>query len=108
MSNRRVLIVLSLLWLFLQQIAAAQNPWREKLEQRTSFKPTETPLRDMVEFFSDRFDMNIQVDQAAFRKRRNGTADDLPVQLGQANDVRLGTVLDLLVRQVDATYVCEK
>jgi ferric-dicitrate binding protein FerR (iron transport regulator)/tetratricopeptide (TPR) repeat protein len=66
----------------------------------------ETPLRDALEFLSDRFDLTIVIDSQAFKRSLNGAAvEDLPVELRQLKRVSLHAVLNLLLSFIpEATY----
>ena len=64
-----------------------------------------TPLKDAVEFFSDRFDVTILVDIVAFKAEGVENVEELPVGLPRMAQASLSTILRLLTGQVNATYL---
>ena len=63
------------------------------------------PLKDALEFLSDRLDVTILVDEAAFKLESIDNVEDLPVHLPRMSNVHLQTVLQLLSDQVNGTYL---
>jgi hypothetical protein len=64
-----------------------------------------TPFKDALEFVSDRYDMTILIDDAAFKKHlKMNDVGDNPVHLPRLEGVRLGLVMALLAKQVKGTY----
>jgi hypothetical protein len=94
---------------FLVSRASAQNA---HLEQRLDKPVTldkgidrKTPLKDALEFLSDRYDISIRIDSAAFKGRlKLDEVGNAPVHLPRISGVRLGLVLTLLAKQVDGSY----
>ena len=64
-----------------------------------------TPLKDALEFFSDRYKITILVNTQAFKADQVEGVEDLPVKLPKLNGVSLGTVLRLLAREVNGAYI---
>jgi len=64
-----------------------------------------TPLRDAMEFLSDRYNVTILIDNAAFKLESIDNVEDLPVHLPRISNVRLQTVLQLLSNQVNGSYL---
>jgi hypothetical protein len=65
-----------------------------------------TPLKDSLEFLSDRYDFTILIDTEAFQAEGlKDPPENFPVQLPRMKGVRLGTVLRLLLDQAKATYL---
>ena len=62
-----------------------------------------TPLKDALEFFSDRYDLTILIDQAAFQKKKVEKVLDHPVWLPKLRGVRLELLLHLTASQFDGT-----
>jgi hypothetical protein len=63
-----------------------------------------TPLREALEFISDRYDTTIVVDAHAFKAENMDPIEDVHVHLPRMIGVKLHTILGLLLAQVDATY----
>src|SRR5262249_6537692 len=55
-----------------------------------------TPLKEALEFLSDKFDVTILVNSPAFKQEGTDAVEDLPVRLPRMTGVSLGTVLRLL------------
>src|SRR5262249_19634555 len=75
---------------------------KEKLSRPVTLeKPIEanTPLKDALDFISDRYDVTIIVDTQAFKAESVDAVEDLPVKLPRMVGVSLGTVLRLLTAQ---------
>src|SRR5262249_25162881 len=64
-----------------------------------------TPLRDVIEFLSDRYDLTILVDKMAFRAAGMEAVDELRIELPRMRGVQLGTVLRMLTDQLSGTYI---
>jgi hypothetical protein len=63
------------------------------------------PLKDVLEFLSDRYDVAIILDYSAFQKAdKEVIIDDAPVFLPVQKGVKLGEVLKSLLKQVGADY----
>jgi hypothetical protein len=94
---------------FLVNRGSAQNA---HLEQRLDKPVTldkgidrKTPLKDALEFLSDRYDIAIRIDSAAFKERlKLDDVGNAPVHLPRISGVRLGLVLTLLAKQVNGSY----
>src|SRR5258707_419359 len=80
----------------------------EKLDKPISIDDriaAKTPLKDVLEFLSDRFDMTIRIDSAGFKKQlRIDDIDNAPVHLPRLSRMRLGLVLALLAKQASGSY----
>jgi hypothetical protein len=59
-----------------------------------------TPLKDALEFLSDRYDLTIIVDEQAFLEIGVQRAEEQPVQLPKMVGVTMATVLRLLLSQI--------
>jgi tetratricopeptide (TPR) repeat protein len=91
----------------LRQVRALKT----KLDQRISLEKgidANTPLKDALEFLSDRYEVTILVDTAAFSQAGQDSVEDKPVRLPKMTQVSLGTVLRLLAGQVDGTYLVRR
>src|SRR5205823_6035346 len=66
------------------------------------------PLRDVIEFLSDKYEMTILVDTQAFDQQGQKTVEDSPVKLPKMPGVTLSTVLRLLLSQVNGTYLIRR
>ena len=76
-----------------------------KLEK--GFDP-QTPLKDVLDYLQDRYDLPVLVNTEAFVSDQNQPAvGDQPVRLPPLIDVRLSTVLDRLAAQVQGAYVVQ-
>jgi hypothetical protein len=92
-----------------ERLAAACKQLRAKLTQPISLEKgidSNTPLKDAVEFLSDRYEIPLLVNEAAFPKDENGNSVmGHPVRLSKLTGVKLGTVLRLVLAQVQGTYL---
>ena len=64
-----------------------------------------TPLNDALEFLSQRHEVPILVNTAAFKKAGTEDVETLPVKLPKIFGARLGTVLQMLLNQINAAYL---
>ncbi|HLJ91868.1 MAG TPA: hypothetical protein VKU02_01615 [Gemmataceae bacterium] len=64
-----------------------------------------TTLKEALEFIGDRMDLTIVLDTQAFKLEGMDSMEGVPVQLPKMVDVKLSTVLRLLLAQLDATYL---
>jgi len=84
---------------------------RQKLDQPIALEmgiDGNTPLRDALEFISDRYQLTILIDEQAFksqRKEKEKNVGDEHVRLPKMNGIPAGTILSLLAAQVDGTYL---
>jgi len=81
---------------------------RQQLSQYVTLDAIEpnTPLKDAAEFISKKFKIPIDIDAQAFAAIGIVKVEETPVSLPKMTDVRLGTVLRRLMRQVKGdTYV---
>jgi hypothetical protein len=69
----------------------------EKLAKRLSVEFVETPLRDVLTYLTDTNDVQFYVNAKALEE--HGITSDSPITL-RLNDVRMDTVLDLMLEQV--------
>lgn len=72
-----------------------------KLEEMTSFEFIETPLRDVVDYFKDLHDIEIQIDQLALD---DTGIDTSPTITSKMKDVPLCEALDRILAPLDLTY----
>jgi hypothetical protein len=86
----------------------AENPLEEKLNKSITLDKgidRNSRLKDVLEFFTDRYDLPLRLDEGAFKKQlKIDQVGDQPVRLPQLSGVRLGLVLDLLAKQVGGGY----
>ncbi len=75
---------------------------RTKLAQRVDFAGLDanTPLKDALDFLRDTYRLPIFVDEASFQAIEVQKVEEQPVQLPKMHNVRLGTVLRLLLKQI--------
>src|SRR5438132_2046105 len=81
-----------------QRTSSPQDPLREKLATRIRLDKgidRNTPAKDAFEFFSDRYDLKIEIDVGRFKAAGMGPVEDVPVQLPALFHVRLATLLRL-------------
>jgi hypothetical protein len=64
-----------------------------------------TPLKDAVEFISDKFEVPIVIESQAFRAKGIPEVETQPVRLPRLRNIRLSGLLRLLLDQVNATYL---
>jgi hypothetical protein len=69
--------------------------------------PPDTPLKEALEFLSDRYGLTILVDATAFSEAEDGggSVEDAPVRLPKLTGIPLSTILRALLDQVKGTYV---
>jgi tetratricopeptide (TPR) repeat protein len=68
-----------------------------------------TPLREVLEFLTDRYDVTILIDVGAFKAE--GKVEDVevaPIKLPRMKGVSLATVLRLITGQIDGTYLIRR
>src|SRR5438552_6297395 len=107
--SRRLLAALlgMLALLFSPPSASADNPLEEKLDKPIGLdKPIDkTPLKDVLEFLSDHYDVRITIDKEAFKNQlKAANVETLPTRLPRLGMVNLGFVLRILASQVQGTY----
>jgi tetratricopeptide (TPR) repeat protein len=79
---------------------------REKLSEEITLPKgfdANTPLKDALEYLTDRFDLTIILDNRAFEEespKRRDNVENTPIKLPKMSNVALGTVLRLLVSQI--------
>ncbi|MFO0807706.1 MAG: VWA domain-containing protein [Gemmataceae bacterium] len=83
---------------------------REKLNQPVSIdKPIENlPLREALDFFSEKYDLTFIVDEQAFEEEGNKTILEQMVRLPKMPGVSLQTALRFLLAQVKGNYIIRK
>jgi hypothetical protein len=84
---------------------------RDKLNQPVSIdKPIENaPLRDVLDFLSDKYDLTFIIDSQAFdQDRGDRNVEDKMVRLPKMPGVSLGTILRFLLAQVQGTYLIRR
>jgi hypothetical protein len=84
---------------------------KEKLSKPISLDrgiDANTPLKDALEFLTDRYDITILVDTNAFKAEGQEAVEDQPVRLPKMVGVSLGTVLRLLTGQINGTYLIRR
>lgn len=85
---------------------------REKLAKPINLEKgidANTPLKDALDFLQDRYDLTILIDTAAFEADQQlKEVESQPVKLPKMLGVSLGTVLRLLLSQVNGTYLIRR
>jgi hypothetical protein len=84
---------------------------RDKLNQTVDVQKEidNTPLKDVLSFLSDKYDVTFIVDVQAFdRDNANRTVEDSPVRLPKMPGVSLGTILRFVLAQVQGTYLIRR
>src|SRR5262249_39630067 len=84
---------------------------REKLSRPISLEKAidkNTPLKDALEFLTDRYDVTILIDIPAFKQDGVDNVEELPVGLPKMSNVSLGTILRLLSGQINGTYLVRR
>jgi hypothetical protein len=61
-----------------------------------------TPLKKALDFLSERYDLHIHFDDAAFKRMGKERIGEARIALRPLSDVRLRAILELLLNQVDA------
>jgi hypothetical protein len=92
----------------IKKVKELKTKLEKPINLEKGFEPN-TQLKDALEFLSDRYDLTILIDTKAFE-------DDLqvkeietqPVKLPKMIGVSLGTVLRLLLSQVNGTYILRR
>jgi hypothetical protein len=64
-----------------------------------------TPLRDALEFLSDRYQLSIIVDASAFKASGLDDVESAPIKLQRMTNVRLDTILQLVAAQVGGSFL---
>lgn len=67
-----------------------------------------TPLKEALDFLSDRFKLTLIIDDKAFRTAGIQDVGLHPVQLPKVNKAQLGTVVQVILNEVGATYQVKK
>ena len=68
--------------------------------------PDNTTLREALEFLADHYKIQIFVNATHFQQEGNGGAlEDMTVKLPKMRNVRLGTILRVLLAQLHASYL---
>jgi hypothetical protein len=104
-SHNALILILGLVALPAQ--AQAQSRIEAKLDTPVSLEKgidANTPLKDVVEFLRDRYDISIVIDTQAFKAKGVEAVDESPTHLPKLLAVNLGTTLQVLVKQVNGTY----
>jgi hypothetical protein len=73
----------------------------------TNEKPIDgAPLKDLVEFLSDRYETDIMIDIRGFSQRKRGeTVEEAEIKLGVFKNVPLEQVLREVAKQVEGTFI---
>jgi hypothetical protein len=86
--------------------------WRSKLQRPLTLEqPINDSLQNTLKFLSDRFDVRIRIDEAAFQNKPNAinkAVGDQGVWLPKQSEVPMGVVLGALVGQVGGSYQLTK
>jgi hypothetical protein len=78
---------------------------RAKLVKSVDFdKAIEAPLKDVLEFLSDRFDLKIQIDVAAFKEENHDNPGEMRISLPILRNAFLDTCLRDALVQIGAVY----
>jgi hypothetical protein len=67
-------------------------------------KEIQAPLKDLLEFLGDRFDLAINVDEKAFKSEKRGDPKMARIVLPKLPGVFLETTLQIALAQADAVY----
>jgi tetratricopeptide (TPR) repeat protein len=85
---------------------------REKLNKTVDLEKgieANTPLKDALEFLSDRYQITILVDSAAFKSDLSVDAvEEQPVKLPKMTGVSLATVLRMITAQINGTFMVRR
>jgi len=87
-----------------QRTKPLQELMRERLIKRVSLDKgvdPNTPLKDTIEFFSDRYDLKIEIDAGRFRAVGVERIEHTPVRLPALFHIRLATLLRMTAKQVN-------
>ena len=90
---------------------SAQDTLEEKLDERISLEKgiaENTSLKKALDFLGDRYELDFRIDVAAFKRLKNANIEMSPVYLPKCLGLRLGLAMELLLKQVDATFVVKK
>jgi hypothetical protein len=68
----------------------------------------DTPLKDAMEFLSERYDLTILIDHQAFKEEGVDEIENFKVRSPKMVGIRLGTVLRLVLEQAGASYLVRK
>jgi hypothetical protein len=85
--------------------SAATTKIREELKKPTTFEFSETPLKDIVAFLKKLHDINIEFDRKALDDVQINPDETLITR--QLKGVSLRSALNLVLEQLDLTYVIE-
>jgi tetratricopeptide (TPR) repeat protein len=92
----------------LRRLKDLQNKLSKPITLDKGIDPN-TQLKDALEFLSDRYDITILVDSAAFKAdNQDDNVEEKPVRLPKMVGVSLGTVLRLLTAQVNGTFLIRR
>jgi RNA polymerase sigma factor (sigma-70 family) len=72
----------------------------EKVSAEEIFIDPNTPLKDALEFLSDKFDLSLIIDTKAFETAGVGKADEAEVQLPRRKNAKVGDIIQALLDQV--------
>jgi hypothetical protein len=77
---------------------------RDKLAMPIKFNGVDagTPLEEVLDRLKDRYDLDLRIDQAAFDKTGNRRIGREPVEIPPLANIRLNTLLQVLLDQVEA------
>jgi hypothetical protein len=91
-----------------QRAARKPDPDREYISKKMMLRISlergidpNTPLKDALEFISDRYDLKIDVDLQRYKKAGFEAVGNLPIQLPKLHHVRLASVLRMIAKQVN-------
>jgi hypothetical protein len=89
------------------QVKALVEKLNNRINLETGFDAN-TPLKDALDFMSDRFDVTFVIDLKSFKEEGIDDIESFKVRLPKMKGVRMGTVLRLLLGQLDASYLVRK
>jgi hypothetical protein len=99
------------LWLLGQLVLIAQPAQAGDVERKLAMEVAvdrgidkDTPLHDVLEFLGDRYELKIRIDRTAFKDAGVKNVENFPIQLSPQKKVSLGALLQLILKQVPATY----
>ncbi len=81
---------------------------RDATARPVTFEFESGPLKDALGFLNERYNVPIIVDTEAFKEIGVNDVENSPVKLSKVSGVSLGTVLRLLLAQVQGTYIIRR
>jgi hypothetical protein len=88
-----------------EEQAATFSQLSKLLAKRVTLEGGDVSFKDALQHLSDRHEVTILIDTQAFKNETGSNIEDQLVRLPRMVNVRLSTVLRLLLEQVHATYL---